>query len=48
MAVLFILIPIAIMLALIGCVLYVWAVNNGQYNDLDNDAQRILFDEDKD
>ena len=48
MTVLYILVPIAILFVMIAInwVLFIWAVNNGQYDDLDSPAHSILFDED--
>ncbi|ONM44028.1 cytochrome oxidase maturation protein, cbb3-type [Halopseudomonas pachastrellae] len=46
MTVLYILVPIAIVLVIIAVCLFNWAVNNGQYEDLDSPAHSILFDED--
>jgi cbb3-type cytochrome oxidase maturation protein len=40
----FFLIPIAIGLGLIGLASFVWALKNGQYNDLKGAAARILFE----
>jgi cbb3-type cytochrome oxidase maturation protein len=44
---LYILVPIALMLVIIAVAIFFWAVNKGQFDDLDNEAHRILFDEDK-
>lgn len=46
MTVLYILVPIAIALVIIAIWLFNWAVNNGQYDDLDSPAHSILFDDD--
>ncbi|WP_018015289.1 cbb3-type cytochrome oxidase assembly protein CcoS [Teredinibacter turnerae] len=43
---LFILIPIAIVFVIIAVSIFFWAVRSGQYEDLDTEARRILFDED--
>lgn len=40
------LIPIALGLGLIGLFAFMWALNSGQYEDLDGAAERILFDDD--
>ncbi|MGS2723872.1 cbb3-type cytochrome oxidase assembly protein CcoS [Porticoccus sp. GXU_MW_L64] len=45
MASLYLLIPISILLLLIGIGVYFWAVKSGQYDDLDGEAERILFDD---
>ena len=41
------LIPIALAMGVVGLVAFIWSLNSGQYDDLEGDAQRILFDEDK-
>ncbi|WP_370979089.1 cbb3-type cytochrome oxidase assembly protein CcoS [Agaribacterium sp. ZY112] len=41
---LFILIPIAIVIVAIAVFVFFWAVKNGQFEDLDTEAKRILFD----
>lgn len=43
---LFLLIPIAIVFVAIAVKLFFWAVDSGQFEDLDSDGQRILFDDD--
>lgn len=40
------LIPIALGLGLVGLFAFMWALNSGQYEDLDGAAERILFDDD--
>jgi cbb3-type cytochrome oxidase maturation protein len=40
------LIPLMIILGLVMVVIFFWAVRNGQYEDLEGDANRILMDED--
>lgn len=42
----FLLIPLALMLLGIAIWAFVWAVRNGQFDDLDTEASRILFDDD--
>ena len=42
---LYILIPIAIVFVAIAVAVFFWAVRTGQFDDLDAEAQRILFDE---
>lgn len=41
------LVPIALVLGLVGLGAFMWTLRNGQYEDLDGAAERILFDEDK-
>lgn len=42
---LYLLIPLSIVVVALGVRLFFWAVNSGQYDDLDGEAERILFDE---
>lgn len=42
---LLILIPIALGLGIAGLLAFVWSLRNGQYDDLDGAAQRILEDD---
>lgn len=39
------LIPIALFLGGLGLVAFIWSLSNGQYEDLDGAAERILIDE---
>lgn len=43
---LMVLIPVALLLGLIGLAAFLWALRNGQYDDPDGAAGRILFDDD--
>ena len=45
MSALYILIPVAIALVGFAIWLFFWAVDNGQYDDLDSPAHSILFDD---
>jgi cbb3-type cytochrome oxidase maturation protein len=45
MSVLLYLIPAALLLGGIGLGAFLWALKNGQFDDLDGAAQRILFDD---
>ena len=47
MDIIFLLIPIAIILA--GCAIWAffWSVNSGQYEDLESPAHSILFEDDE-
>lgn len=40
----YILIPVALVFLGVAIAVYFWSVNDGQYDDLDNEASRILFD----
>ncbi|MGO1500553.1 MAG: cbb3-type cytochrome oxidase assembly protein CcoS [Marinobacter sp.] len=42
------LVPIMLILVAMGILLFSWAVKNGQYDDLEGPAHRILYDDDKD
>ncbi len=46
MSILFLLIPVSLCLGLVGLGAFFWSLQNGQFEDLDGDGQRILFDED--
>ena len=45
MNVLIYLIPIALLLGLGALFAFLWALKSGQYEDLDGEASRILFDD---
>jgi len=42
---LYFLIPLSMVVVALGIWLFFWAVNSGQYDDLDGEAERILFDQ---
>ncbi len=44
---LFLLIPVSVVFFALAVVFFMWAVNNGQYDDLDGEGERILFDDDE-
>lgn len=46
MAALYILIPVAVVLVGLAIWIFFWAVNSGQFDDLDGPAHSILFDDD--
>ena len=46
MDILYLLIPISLVLVTVIVALVIWAVNRGQFNDLDSPAHRILLDDD--
>jgi cbb3-type cytochrome oxidase maturation protein len=46
MTILLVLVPLALMLGLLGLAAFLWALRNGQYEDLDGAAMRILSDDD--
>ncbi len=41
------LIPAALFLGLLGLAAFLWALRNGQFDDPDGAAERILFDDDE-
>jgi len=41
------LVPIAIGMGLVGLASFMWTLRNGQYDDLEGAAQRILFEGDE-
>jgi len=48
MQIVMILVPLMLILVALGLLLFSWAVKNGQYDDMDGPAHRILYDDDKD
>lgn len=44
---LFFLVPVVLVILVIAVRFLFWAVNSGQYDDLDTEAHRILFDDDR-
>ena len=42
----FYLIPISVLLGAAGLAIFLWTLQDGQYEDLDGAAQRILYEED--
>lgn len=47
MTVIYVLIPIAILLTIVGIYLFFWAVKTEQFNDLEKQGMSILFEDDK-
>ncbi|HDZ57621.1 MAG TPA: cbb3-type cytochrome oxidase assembly protein CcoS [Pseudomonas xinjiangensis] len=45
MTFLYVLVPVAVVLVIIAIWVFNWAVNSGQYDDLDSPAHSILFDD---
>ncbi len=45
MPALYVLIPIALMIVAVCIYIFFWAVDSGQYDDLDGPAHSILFDD---
>lgn len=46
MSIIYVLIPIAILLTIIGIYLFFWAVKTEQFNDLEKQGLSILFEDD--
>lgn len=47
MQILYIVIPLAIVLAAVGLAAFFWAVRRGQFDDLDTPPVRMLFDDEQ-
>lgn len=47
MNIIFILIPLGLMLLIAAVWAFFWAIRNGQFDDLDSPAWRILLDDDR-
>ena len=45
MTILLVLIPLGILLLAIAIAAFVWAVRHGQFEDLEGEGERILFDD---
>ncbi len=46
MTIIYVLLPLSLFLAVIGLGAYIWALRNGQFDDLDTPARRALFEDD--
>ncbi len=46
MSALYLLIPLSLLMVFIAVGVFIWAVNHGQFDDLDTPAWRILDDDD--
>ena len=47
METIFVLLPLALLIAAIAVGFFVWAAKSGQFDDLDTPAVRILFDDEE-
>ena len=47
METIFVLLPLALLIAAIAVGFFIWAARSGQFDDLDTPAVRILFDDDE-
>jgi len=45
MTILLVLIPLGIVLLIVALAAFVWAVRSGQFEDLEGEGERILFDD---
>lgn len=45
MSVIYIILPLAILMAAGACAAFFWAVHRGQFDDLDTPAHRAIFDD---
>ena len=48
MASLYLLIPVSLIFCALAVAILFWAVNSGQYDDLDGEGERILFEDETD
>jgi cbb3-type cytochrome oxidase maturation protein len=48
MEVIYGLLPGMLLLGVVGVIVFFWAVKNGQYDDMDGAANRVLMDDDND
>jgi cbb3-type cytochrome oxidase maturation protein len=46
--ILYLLVPIAAVIATVIAVFFVWSIKSGQYEDMEGPAHRILMDDDDD
>lgn len=46
MDIIYVLVPLSIVLIGIATLVFFWAVRNGQFDDMDSPAHKILFDDD--
>ncbi len=47
MSVLFIVLPLAVLMAIIAVVAFIWGVRTGQFDDLSTPASRMLHDDEE-
>ena len=47
MDILFLLIPMSVVLALLVIGVFAWALNSGQFDEIESEGQRILLDADQ-
>jgi cbb3-type cytochrome oxidase maturation protein len=44
-SIVYVLLPVALLLAIAGVVAFIWSVRQGQYDDLDTPAMRVLHED---
>lgn len=47
MDIIFVLVPLSILLIALAVTILFWAIKNGQFEDMDSPAHKILFDDDE-
>ena len=47
MSVIYILLPLAVLMTILGIVCFIWAVRRGQFDDIETPRYRVLFDDDE-
>lgn len=47
MQVIYIVFPLALLIALVAVIAYVWAVRSGQFDDMETPALRVLHDDEQ-
>lgn len=48
MDIIYVLVPLSLVLLAVAIGIFFWAVKNGQFDDMDSPAHKILFDDDDD
>ncbi|MBF0126329.1 MAG: cbb3-type cytochrome oxidase assembly protein CcoS [Magnetococcales bacterium] len=43
----YLLLPLAVLLSLVGLGLLIWSIRHGQFDDMEGPAHRILFEDDQ-
>ena len=46
MGIVYVLLPVSLLLAAMGVLAFTWAARGGQFDELDTEASRILFEDD--
>ncbi len=45
MSIVYVLLPVALLLAIAGVIAFIWSVRQGQYDDLETPAMRVLHED---